>query len=284
LPPLLFSLDENSIPWIAVSGVIGALSAAGIRFLFDQVLSPGLQSARKAKAAVRRYSYPLLRAAETLDRRIENLIRFADQKWFDDPDDDYYRLSTLYLFGCYFGWCNILENEAFLEYVRSDRKARVFSTRFYTVFKGITGFFYFQDLITEEELSTTEVENATVPRLALTAIGELMTKSPEGNGGMSKVCSFVEFTRSYSESEDFKKWFAYVHDLLFGLEPGRLRPRWNRLLVFATNLRSFVSFLDPALRQTRPRKIFYLPRLHPKVESRLRKELLELGYSDLIAE
>jgi hypothetical protein len=246
------------------------------------VLGPRLQTGRAARAALRKYSYPLLRAADTLDRRIENLTRFVDKKWFDDPNDDYYRVSTLYLLGRYFGWCNILENEAFLEYVQPDRKARDFSIQFARVFKGITGFYYFQDLVEAEEFSLAEIEAATVPRLAVTAIGELMVKMPEGKDARPIVIDFVEFTRRYADSDDFKKWFGYLERMLSGMKPSARSPRWNRLLVFASNLRAFVSFLDPAHSQTAPRKIYYLQRLHPKVSARLRKELEESGYSDLI--
>ena len=282
--PFLFpSFEENSIPWVILTGGVGALLGASFKFIFDNLLGPTLESSRAARAAMRKYSYPLLRAAEALDRRLENLFRHADKKWFDDPKDDYYRISTLYLFGCYFGWCNILEKEAFLEYVESDKKARDFSTQFYRVFKGITGFYYFEDLLEEESISAEQVEAATVPRLALTAIGELMVKSPAGKDTLPSLIDFVEFAGTFAASDNFQRWFAYLIALLTDLEHSRSDPRWNRLLVFATNLRTFVSFLDPAHRQTRPRYIYYLPSLHPRVEARLRKELEESGHADLIA-
>lgn len=257
--------------------MIGAL----IKFAFEQVLGPRYQRGMTAEAVLRKYLYPILLAADALDRRLENLIRFADPKWFDDPKDDYYRLSTLYLFGCYFGWCKILENEAFLQYEVSDRRSKNFSIHFKRVFKGIDSFYYFQDL--GERVST--IEKATVPRLALTAIGELMIKEPAGTkDSLSTVLGFVEFARSYETSPDFKKWFLFLEKLLSGLKRSSNDLRWNRLLVLAVNLRVFVSFLDPRNRQTTPRKIYYLERLHPKVAARVRKELIESGYSGMIAE
>lgn len=278
---LLRSFEEHSIIWIIISAGIGGLLGALIKFVFEQVLGPRLRSVRAAKVALRRYTYPILRTADTLDRRIENLIRFVDKKWFDDPKEDYYRLSTLYLFGRYFGWCKILENEAFLKYEISDRKARNFNIRFYRVFKGITGFDYFKDLKADEfeDLEADEVssiEAATVPRLALTAIGELMIKKHEGTEErLPTVLDFVEFVRDYKTSPDFKKWFSYLENVLSGLSSSMKNARWNRLVVFATNLRVFISFLDPRSRQTAPRQVYYLKYLHPKVAKCLRKELEE---------
>lgn len=278
---LLKSFQEHSIIWILISAGIGGLVGALLKFVFEQVIGPKYQSATTAKVALRKYSYPILRAADTLDRRIQNLISFVYKKWYDDTNDDYYRLSTLYAFGCYFGWCKILENEAFIEFQSSDRKAREFNIHFNRVFKGITGFYYFKDIEHDEMPS---VEEATVPRLALTGIGELMIKKPEDKDSLPSVLDFVEFARSYTTSPDFKKWFSYLDGLLSGLSRSADNARWNRLVVFAINLRIFVQFLDPAKRQTAPRSIYYLKYLHPKVAEMVRKEVEDSGYSGLIKE
>ena len=242
---LFRSFEEHSLIWILISAGVGGFIGALIKFIFEQVLGPRLQTMRSSRASIRKYTYPILRSAYTLVRRLQNLIRFADRKWFDDTKDDYYHLSTLYLFGRYFGWCKILENEAFLEYETSDQKAKLFNIQYNRVFKGITGFYYFKDL---EEGEISSVEEATVPRMALTAIGELMIKKSEGGkkqDNMPGIIDFVEFTRSYQSSEDFKKWFSYIENLLCNMECSKNNARWNRLNVFATNLHVFVTFLDP---------------------------------------
>lgn len=279
---LLQSFEEHTVIWILISAGLGGLIGALIKFVFEQVFTPKLQSSRMAKIAIRRYSLPLLRAADTLDRRIENLLKFVDKQWFDDANDDYYRLSTLYLFGSYFGWCKILENEAFIEFEISHKKSREFNKCFYRAFKGITGFYYFKDLEAKEMSS---VEKATVPRLALTAIGELMIKNPERNKDKSsKVIDFIEFTQKYKNSPDFKKWFSYLENILSELRKSNTNARWNRLVVFAINLRLFVSHLDPLGKHTKPRKIYYIKHLHQKVAKRIHDELVESGQSELIEE
>lgn len=99
--------------------MIGAL----IKFLFETVIALRYQQRISTHRMLRQYRYPLLRAADSLDRRRENFSRFADRRWYDDAHDDYYRVSTLYLFGTYLGWCKILEDSAYLELEPTDRKS-----------------------------------------------------------------------------------------------------------------------------------------------------------------
>ena len=67
---LIHSFENNTIVWLLISGGIGGLIGALIKFIFEQVLSIKLQNVRTAKNAIKKYKYPLLRAAYTLDRRI----------------------------------------------------------------------------------------------------------------------------------------------------------------------------------------------------------------------
>ena len=64
----------------------------------------------------------------------------------------------------------------------------------------------------------------------------------------------------------------------------RSNARWNRLLVFATNLRIFVVFLDPRTRQTAGRSIPYLDRMHPEIAKLVRREIELAGHADLLPE
>jgi hypothetical protein len=279
---LFRSFEENSIIWMLVSLGLGGIIGAGIKLLFEHVFTPRVQSARAARQALREYSYPLLRAADALDARLANLIRFADSGWFDDPEDDHYRLGTLYLLGSYFGWCKILEDAAFLEFQESDRKARRFNIHFYRVFKALTGFYYVQDM---EEAREPQKETGNVPRLALTAIGEVMIAGNQGqpDGSALRVLSFLEFIKSYEESEEFRKWFGYLTRFLGNLTMSEDDPRWNRVVSLATNLRLFVAFLDPRSRGTSRRRIHYLKYLHPTVAARLGKEIEQSGHRHMLA-
>ena len=278
---LFNSIQEHTVLWILVSAGLGGIIGALIKFVFETVVALRYQQSVTAKKMLRRYRFPLLRAADSLDRRLENMINFIEKKWYEDPQDDYYRLSTLYLFGSYLGWCKTLEDAAYLEFERSDRSAREFSIRFYRVFKALTGFWYFSGL---DEGEIEGIEEATVPRLALTAVGELMLQnSGEGKDQMPKLLGFVEFSRQLKESPEFRRWFGYLEKgILTDHKPSKSSARWNRLLVVASILRAFVTFLDPKSRQTAPRQIRYLKRMNPKVADRVQEELLEMKMQDLI--
>ncbi|NJK70321.1 MAG: hypothetical protein HC941_30850 [Microcoleus sp. SU_5_3] len=272
---LLQSFEERSVVWIIISSGLGGVIGALINFMFQQVLTPQLQHRRTSYQALRKYSYPLLRAADKLDRRLENFINFIDENWFDNSSDDYYRISALYLFSCYFGWCKILEDEAFLEYETSDKEARLFNIEFYTVFKAMTGFHYFRE-ISGEQLSSTK--EATIPRLALTAIGELMIEERKDKNESPTIIKFTHFAQQYKSSSEFQKWFSYVERLLVNLKRDQNEARWNRVVIFASVLRGFILFLDPKHRMTTPREIPYLLYLHPQVRSYLEKEIDEIRH------
>jgi hypothetical protein len=271
------SFQEHSIAWLVLSAVIGA----AVKFLFDEFLGPRLTDARATAQMLRRYRYPLLRAADTLDRRLENFVRFADRNWFNDTADDYYRLSTLYLWGCFFAWAKVIEEAAFIDYL-SNRRSRQFSVHFYRAFKGLTGFSYFPVDVPKRLVNQDE---AVINRLVLTAIGELMLTERARTAEHSQaILTFSAFTQSYASDVAFKKWFGFIEQFLGAIEKDKSNARWNRLLVFATNLRIFVVFLDPRTRQTAGRSIPYLDRMHPEVAKLMRREIELAGHADLLPE
>jgi hypothetical protein len=278
---LAHSIQEHTVLWVFISAGLGGIIGALIKFVFETVAALGYQQRVTSRKMLRRYRYPLLRAADSLDRRLENMVTFIEMKWYDDPQDDYYRLSTLYLFGSYLGWCKILEDEAYLEFETSDRRAREFSKHFYRVFKALTGFWYFSKVDLQE---VGDVEEATVPRLALTAIGELMIQnSIKEKDAMPRLLGFVEFSKLLKESPEYQKWFGYLEKgILVDHKPSKSSARWNRILVVASILRVFVTFLDPKSRQTAPREIPYLKRMNPKVAERVEEELRQMKVQYLI--
>lgn len=126
------------------------------------------------------------------------------------------------------------------------------------------------------------IEDAVIPRFVLTAIGELMIKENKiTKNELPTILNFIEFTQNY-KTEEFQKWYSYLKNMLSKLEKSEENAQWNRLLIFAINLRVFVYFLDPRSRQTAPHKINYFKHLHPKIEALVRKELEESGYSCMI--
>jgi hypothetical protein len=275
------ALEQQSALWLVVSAGIGGLIGALIKFLFEQVWGSKYKYRLDAQESLRKYKYPLLRAGDSLDRRLQNFIQFVDKKWYADSEDNYYRLSTLYILGTYFGWCKILEDGAFIEYEISNKRAKVFYTMFNTVYKGLTGFHYFKGA---EDFSADEVEAASIYKFTITAVAELMIKKPGKKETTPKIIDFIEFTKLIDSSPDFKRWFGYLDKFLVDICPEKNNAGWNRILVFATTLRAFVHFLDQPKRITAPRTIYYLKHMHPQVRAAVQTELEKHGIAHLIAE
>jgi len=273
------SFSEFSIAWLLISAGIGGLIGALIKFVFEQLLSPSIRRKKATRIALRTYSYPLMQSANNLLRNVEFMLDYVNKKMFDNTTDDYYRLSTLYHFGKYFGFCKILENETILEF-ETSKKAKNFSIRFYNVFKSMTSFSYFNriEIFTDENIA-----KFTVPRMALTAIGELMITNSIDDKNSRSVISFVDFTKKIKTDTDFQKWFGYLEkNLLSNLEKSKSNVQWNRLIIIAVNLRLFIAFLDHKNKLTNPNPIYYLSDLHSDVKTRVEKEITKSSYSNLI--
>ena len=256
-------LSSTSILW----GFIGLILGAASKFLFDHVLALRLVRRREIRQIVTQYSRPILRAAESLERRINNFVLTYDKKWFDN--DDYYRLSTLYQFGCFLGWVRILEYKVvFLEFEKS-KKSREFNIRLNTVFKAFTGFEYF-DGIDDFEAK----DASTIPRLVLTAIGELMIADSNQHNNIS-IIGFTTFVKHYENDDQYKQWFGYLKNFLSNLKLSSSDLRWDRLILIGAALRRLIWFLDPKSTCTRSRQLCNIDLIqNPCVKTCLLKETL----------
>lgn len=272
---LLESFQEHSILWIVVSVAVGGLIGASIKFLFDQVFAYRLSQLREISRIVTQYSNPILRAAYSLERRINVHVSNIKQEGPAFDNNDYCRLSLLYLFGNFLGWSHILEREVkFLEF-ETSKKSRQFNNRFNTVFKAFTGFDYFQDIPDQHA-----IESSAIPRLALTAIGELMIKSQDDQqASFREVIEFTTFVSQYEQCNQYRRWFKYLEDFISGLKPSATDLRWDRLILIAANLQRLIRFLDPKGTLTTLRQISNLELVqNPSMRERL---LEEIQHSDL---
>jgi hypothetical protein len=274
---LFKEFQQHSIFWFLLSGILGGFIGSFFKFIFEKVLSSKFDKNQSAKIALNKYSLPLLRSADSLDRRLENFIKFSDKKWFISANDDYYKISTLYSFGQFFGYAGILDKEAFLEF-NTNKKQRRFHIGFYRVFKGLTGFVYFKNT-TNTDLP--ELDKANIPRFVLTAIGELMIRkySPKEH---PEILSFIEFSKMYEKNKDFKKWFAFIENLINKATSSSSNAYWNRIIIFHINLRLLICYLDPKNRYTGKRYIDFLDNLNPNVKAIIEKEIDESGFANLI--
>ena len=165
------SFQEHTLAWLLTSSLLGGVIGASVKFVFEDVLRPMLGWHRATRKVVRRYTPPLVRSADSLERRINNLARNEAKKWMET--DEYYRLSTLYQFGELLGWIRILEREfGFLPF-ESARRGRQFDRRLKGIFRALSSYAYFRN---GSFADTDAVGASQVPRLMLSAVGEVMTR------------------------------------------------------------------------------------------------------------
>jgi hypothetical protein len=237
------SFQQYTVAWIVISSLVGGMIGAFVKFLFEDVLRPFFGWRRDTAAIVRRYTTPLIRSAESLERRINILVRNEQRKWFEE--DEYFRLSTLYVLGEYLGWVRIVERRfGFLPF-ESSRRGRKFNRHLNGLFRALTSHAYFR-----AHPDTDAVERSVVPRLMLTAIGEAMRREGENDA----VLGFTEFLLAYARDPQFRRWFADIESLLRSAH--RSNPLcWDRLIAAEATLRALVVFLDPRGAMTASRKL-----------------------------
>lgn len=225
------SLHQNTVAWLIVASLVGGIIGSAVRFGFEDILRPPLGAARAVQATTRKYSTPLIRSAESLERRINNFLRNIDLGWYGT--DDYYQTSTLYVFANYLAWNQIIEESfGFLPY-ESSRSGRVANRRLNGFFRAMSSFSYFS-----WSAERSAVEESQVPRLVLTAMGEL-TENPDA----SAPPRYSEFVAVYRDNDEFRSAFGYLDKFLRGAESGDPFRR-DRLIAAGANLRALIRLLD----------------------------------------
>ena len=188
-----------------------------------------------------------MRSAESLERRINILVRNEREHWYDS--DELFRLATLYAFGEHLGWVRIVEERfGFLPF-ESSRKGSDFNRRLNGIFRALSSHAYFR--AADDEL----VAASAVPRAMLTAVGECMSR-PDEDG----VLQFTDFCKRYVDDDQFRRWFAELDAFLRAAHP-RDPLRWDRMILAAAHLRGLILFLDPRGRMVDKRELENLERL-----------------------
>jgi hypothetical protein len=246
--------------WALIASVIGGIVGAGVKFTFEDLLRPRIGWRRDTQRVVSRFTTPLLRSAEALERRINNLVRNEDAHWFET--DEYYRISTLYVFGEHLGWMRVIERRFGFVPIEAMRRGRAFTTRLYGIVRALSSFAYFR------EYQSADVGTSAVPRLMLTAIGEVMTAADH-----ESVIEFTEFVTRYVNDPQFARWFAELDQFLRRAHPDDPLT-WDRVLVAGAELRALLGFLDPKGRIVLRRPLANLDQLAtPGLRAQLAKEL-----------
>jgi len=227
------SFSQYTVIWLVVSSLVGGLIGSSVRFLFEDILRPRIGWQRETAQVVRRYTAPLIRSAEALERRINILVRNEKHRWFDN--DEYFRLSTLFAFGEFLGWVRLVERRfGFLPF-ESSRRGRQFDRRLNGLFRALSSHAYFRWHADQDSIDASEI-----PRGMLRAIGEVMTASNDD----ATVMEFTDFSLQHTRDDQFRRWFLELDTFLRRAHPED-ELRWDRLILAGANLRALIRFMDP---------------------------------------
>jgi hypothetical protein len=257
------SFQQYSIAWILVSAFVGGVVGSATKFLFEDVFRPRLGLRRDAKAVLARFTTPLLRSSETLERQINNFVRNADKDWY--RTSEYYRLSTLYAFAEHLAWVRLVERRLGFIAIEHSRRGRRLDEGLNGLFRAMSSFRYFR--WSSDEAA---VERSAVPRRLFTAMGEITIVKEDGEDA---VMEFSDFCIRCVNDQQFRHWFHELNGFLEGVRDDSFR--WDRLIAAGANLRALVRLLGSNRRIGRDAGLANLDRIH---HEQVRKYLVdELG-------
>jgi len=254
------SFEQYSVAWIVISAFVGGVIGSATKFLFEDVFRPRLGLRRDAKAVLARFTTPLMRSSETLERQINNFVLNVDEDWY--RTSDYYRLSTLYSFAEYLAWVRLIERRlGFIAIEHSDAGRRL-DRAINGLFRAISSFHYFRGI------RDRAVADSAVPR-------RLFTVSIVRRDAEDSVLEFSEFCVRYVNDRQFRRWFDALDVFLAAVGDDRFRR--DRLIAAGANLRILVQLLERAAGlQGGEQQVANLDRLrHDQVRAMLDKELAD---------
>jgi len=272
---LTANLGEFTVGWLLASAVLGGGLGAVIRYVFEIHLPESHRTRQQSLTQVRKYTYPLLQAADEVEHRLNRILtQGIGSDWLSssvirglrkhkgflaDParGAGYFFLSTLYVFARYFAWVEILHREAgFLEFSRSKR-LRAFNaclTRIGNAFRST-------ELWPPGERLTKDFSK--LHRHLQSALGESMIVERDNQ---LTCISFREFVLKYTDPKNgqFRFWFTnlekYFDDLCgidfrnidrFIMESGD--GRVVRLILLQYAFYKLVEFIDPKFERVQKR-------------------------------
>lgn len=234
------AFEENSIIWLFLSSAVAIISgfvSSWLTFYYikrrELIEKSDLEIQAKKQERIRqeviRWSNPILASVKELKGRINNIIDEGylalSQKYKDQVNSnwsisyDYFMSSTLYLFGQYFCWIRMLEEELNFELFESQSEKDEFFRSIKKVSKSLSTFPPNYSCVGKD---------AQVFRLQQRVIGELCMIIDANNRRC--VISYADFLRKMEEGNDsFKLHFYPLHNLLEDISP-KSDCRWKRLL------------------------------------------------------
>lgn len=238
-------LAEHSLLFVFLSAVVGGLIGASAKYIFEFLLPEGFKERREARLILLRYRNPILKASDALYGRIRNLLAMENRDWLSQSE--YYRLSTLYVFGCYFAWMEILFGKLATLRMGNSKKERQLNVLLTQVEKAFNNRSYFGDLAFSAIPADTDV-----PKFACKALGELLVVE---RGGDREPRGFVGFCDTYRSDVEFRAWYSNLDCFLAGLTGASGQMKHDRLSIIGLSLIALINFLDPRHELTREAQI-----------------------------
>ena len=251
------SFEEHSLAWLFISSVLGGIVGASFKFLFEVILPYDFQKRREAIVIKRKYSTPLLLAAEALRNRLENMIKFIDrieaEGWLsrDELSNPYYLLSTLYVVGILFGWVEILRRTVVyldMANVKETKKFELFLEAIEAGFSapGLLG-----------ELDARVSGDRWVYSYVLQAIAEKLIIKPSENANDYRTVGFGSFQQLLDNSQDqaLQQWLESLKQMFRDLKKADVR--FKRIVAIHAILCAFIDDNDPQHIRTEAKKAYW---------------------------
>jgi hypothetical protein len=190
--------------------------------LYEKQLESEAAATERIRAELQRWANPILNSVDGLERRLRNILNRGytaldseeqlDPQW--SVSHDYFMTSTLYLFGQYFCWVQMLLEEINFELFRSEKEKDAFLDAMWTVSKllgdnpgGVNG---------------TGIDKQ-VFKLQQRAMGEALAFRQNGR---ASCMSYREFCLQLPNAA-FTALFRPLRTLIEAVKPGERR--WTRL-------------------------------------------------------
>jgi hypothetical protein len=259
---LTTTIENDNILWLLVTSIVALIfaliSSSATYYLVtrkkirEQMLvniqekSEILKNERKDQRKLRRkqeirfWANPILNAVNCLLHRLNNILQEKEflfealSKNFQKKDEnwsmsyDYLMNSTLYLFGQYFAWIQILRDKVDYELFQTEIDNEDFFIQIERVTESLDK--YRGDLAGEMR------SDFQLYRLQQQAIGELLVNRSNGN---TYVMNFSEFLQKLQD-EEFSQYFEPLKDMLEDLKP-KNDYRWERLKITTEKLKELQS-------------------------------------------
>jgi hypothetical protein len=243
---------SNDLVWLVITTAV-ALVAGGASGWWAAVVARREERRRRIREEVMRWSNPIFGAVDNLHYRLGNVLGTLypalDSKRRDDerpldPDwsvDHSYALeSTLFLFGQYFAWIRLLEQEVRLELFSSHVAKENFFKAVHAVSSALAKW--------PRDNVVGEGRDAQVFTLQQRAIGELLIVRESEN---ARVMSYAEFlaARETDVEGRFARTLKPLEILITGITPES--KRWSRLQLAREAVLALRSECDQLLRLDR---------------------------------